>query len=47
MNTLRLAAIVLVLCGASCETKPVPFEEGDVMPTPAGCVDGRARDVDC
>jgi hypothetical protein len=38
-------AVALVLSG--CATGPTPFETGAEAPPPMGCIQGRARGVDC
>ena len=40
-----IAALALLL--SACAPATVPFEAGAQAPTPQGCIDGRARGVDC
>ena len=44
MRNLILIIAVLVLVGCP---KPRPFETGEVVNPPHGCVEGRIKDVDC
>lgn len=37
----------LLLGGCVTLGGPTPFELGDEAPPPAGCIEGRARGVDC
>jgi hypothetical protein len=36
-----------LLLGGCATTGPTPFELGDEAPPPMGCIQGRARGVDC
>ena len=49
MMALTIAGVVVALALGGCVTMngPTPFEIGDEAPPPAGCVEGRARGVDC
>lgn len=42
---IRAALICLLLLG--CTHNPTPFKTGAEAPPPAGCIEGRARGVDC
>jgi len=42
---MRLIVLLLMLSG--CESVPTPFETGVEVAPPGGCIEGRARGVDC
>ncbi len=42
---MRFLLLVLLLTG--CKTVPTPFETGDEVLPPRGCLEGRERGVDC
>ena len=47
MRVLVFAVVGVALSGCVTSGGPTPFEIGDEAPPPAGCVEGRARGVDC
>ena len=44
---LVFAVVGVALGGCVTAGAPTPFEIGDEAPPPAGCIEGRARGVDC
>jgi len=46
MKPAALIVFALLLYGCAT-TGPTPFELGDETSPPAGCLEGRARGVDC
>ena len=39
--------LILLLSLVGCNHNPTPFATGVEAPPPAGCIEGRARGVDC
>lgn len=47
MNKPSVYVLLLLISLAGCESTPTPFETGEEVYPPMGCIEGRDRGVDC